>query len=293
MSQPPAVIVYVKPACTLCGPVFETLERVKRDVDFSLEKVDISGDPALMAKYGNEVPVVTINGRKAFKGRVQEQQFKKKLKRARSQPIHEGDESDGEEIEALEALDAEPYVPPKPIAAMLVMITVGLFAWFLTTGFINAQHGRGKLAGELLRVEPRNAQPIQFTLESLSGKKISLDEFRGKVVFLNFWATWCPPCIEEMPSMARLYERMKNDPRFVMLAVSTDDGWDPVRTFFADKGVPGYTVLLDKSGAIAKQYGTTMFPETYIVVDGKITGFIEGPRNWDDWFVDEYLANVQ
>src|SRR5262245_73407 len=100
------VIVYVKPGCTLCGPAVESVERARRDVDFSLEKVDISGDPALIAKYGNEVPVVMINGRKAFKGRVQEGQLRRKLRRAAelgdtAAAVH----ADGAELDALDSLE--------------------------------------------------------------------------------------------------------------------------------------------------------------------------------------------
>src|SRR6185503_4663219 len=82
MSQSLRVVVYTKPGCGLCGPAIETVERVQKDVALSLEKVDISGDQALLAKYGQEVPVLTINGRKAFKGRISETQLRKKLKRA-------------------------------------------------------------------------------------------------------------------------------------------------------------------------------------------------------------------
>src|SRR5204863_8336957 len=104
--------------------------------------------------------------------------------------------------------------------------------------------------------------------------------YGGKVVFINFWATWCPPCVEEMPSLVRLHAKLKDDPRFALLAVSTDDGWEPVQKFFGGKP-PAMTVLLDPKGTIAHEYGTTKFPETYIVVGGKVRGFILGPRDWD------------
>src|SRR5262245_35012589 len=232
------VIVYVKSGCTLCGPAMESVERARRDVDFSLEKVDISGDPALIAKYGNEVPVVTIGGRKAFKGRVQEGQLRRKLRRALE--LGDAEEAGAAGVEALESLEPPPYVPPRPVSLFLVLMTLGVFAWFLTTGFRDAQVGRGKLAGDLLKVAKRNDEPVHFNLESLSGKKVSIDDFRGKTVFLNFWATWCPPCVEEMPSMTRMFHRMKDDPRMVMFAVSTDDSWTSVREFFKDRELPAH-----------------------------------------------------
>jgi thiol-disulfide isomerase/thioredoxin len=140
-----------------------------------------------------------------------------------------------------------------------------------------------------LKVDPRSQPPLHFTLDVLGGGRASIDDYKDKVVFLNFWATWCPPCVEEMPSMLHLYDRMKNDDRFVLLAVSADESWDPVKKFFADRPLPGFKVLLDPGGKIAKQYGTTMFPETYVVVNGRIVGFIEGPRDWDQWFAEAYL----
>lgn len=288
VSKPLEVVVYVKPGCTLCVPVIETIESVRRDVNLSLEKVDISGDPALMAKYGHEIPVVTINGKKAFKGRVSEAQLRKRLLRGR-----DADEKDaGPKLDSLDALDEPLFVPPRPISAFLVLLTIAAFGFFIATGFREAKHGREKLTGELLKIAPRNDVPVSFDLEKISGGKLSLDSVRGKVVLLNFWATWCPPCIEEMPSMLRLAERMKDDPRFIMLAVSADDSWKPVREYFAGKPAPAFEVLLDASGAIAKQYGTTMFPETYVLVDGKIVAFIEGPRDWDEWYADEYLRSL-
>jgi thiol-disulfide isomerase/thioredoxin len=289
VAEPLKVIVYVKPSCTLCGPVIETIERVRREVDLSLEKVDISGDQALMSKYGHEIPVVLINGRKAFKGRVPEAQLRKRLLRARET---EANEVEGLRVESLEALDEPPFVPPRPVAAFLVLLAIAAFGFFVATGFQEAGHGREKLTGALLKVAPRNDVPVSFNFEEITGRKVSLDSLRGKVVLVNFWATWCPPCIEEMPSMLRLAERMKAEPNFVMLAISADDSWKPVREYFTDKGKPPFEVLLDPSGAVAKQYGTTMFPETYVIVDGKITAFIEGPRDWDQWYADEYLRSL-
>ena len=64
--------------------------------------------------------------------------------------------------------------------------------------------------------------------------------------------------------------------------------WDPVRKFFGNEPAP-FTVLLDPEGDIARQYGTTRFPETYVIIDGRVRGFIEGPRDWDSWFSEAYL----
>lgn len=91
--------------------------------------------------------------------------------------------------------------------------------------------------------------------------------------------------------MKRFYRRMKDDPRFVMLAVSADEDWAPVRKFF-EKEPPPFPVLLDKSGELAKKYGTEKFPETYVVIDGRIVGYIVGPRDWDAWYAEAYAKGV-
>jgi thiol-disulfide isomerase/thioredoxin len=284
------VEVYVKPDCSLCVPLMRTVEKVQSELGFSVEKVDISKDPELLEAYGHEIPVVFINGKKAFKYRVSEQELRKKLKRAHRAPRPRADASPI--ADASPFLEEEPFIPARPVILALVGVTLAVFLYFVALGVSDAHQGRGRLAAKLLRVDPRNDQPVRFSLEALGGGKTSLDDYKNKVVFLNFWATWCPPCIEEMPSMVRLHERMKDDDRFVMLAVSADEGWDPVKKFFANRAQPKFKVLLDPSGQIAKQYGTTMFPETYVVVNGKIIGFIEGPRDWDRWFADEYLRSL-
>lgn len=126
------------------------------------------------------------------------------------------------------------------------------------------------------------------TLDDQRGQLQALAQWRGKVVVVNFWATWCPPCIEEMPSMRNLHGKLKDDPRFVMIAVSADDSWAPVKEFF-QKEPPTFRVALDASGNLARQYGTEKFPETYVIVDGKIVGYIIGPRNRETWYAEAYL----
>ncbi|MCK6545252.1 redoxin domain-containing protein [Myxococcota bacterium] len=288
MSEPIRVTVFSKPGCTLCGPVRRTVDKVDAELGgLVVEEVDISRDPALMSRYGHEIPVVEINGRKAFKGHVTEQALKKRLRRERDHAPRVAEEV--AQVEALEELEPPRYVPPRPIAALVLAATVAGFGYFVAQGVSEARDGHGRLAGALLRIQPRATEPVPFELESLDGRKVKLSDFAGKTVFVNFWATWCPPCIEEMPSMIRLYERMKSDPNFVVLAISADESWAPVKKFFDERGNPGFQVLLDPKGVLAKQYGTTMFPETYVVKNGKIVAFIEGPRDWDRWYAEQYL----
>lgn len=188
-------------------------------------------------------------------------------------------------------LVSAPYTPPPAVSVLVVLLTVGGAGWFASRALGEAQRGPERLTGSLLSVESRSTPPLPLELTSLDGKKVSLASLSDKVVLLNFWATWCPPCIEEMPSMIRLNDKLAKDPRFVLLAVSADESWEPVRKFFGEQA-PRFTVLLDAKGELARKYGTTMFPETYVVKGGKIVGFIEGPRKWDEWYAEQYLREL-
>jgi thiol-disulfide isomerase/thioredoxin len=213
-----------------------------------------------------------------------------KKKRRRS----EGGEAAAPEapvLEALEELAPPPYVPPQPVTLGLVALTLAGVAYFASQGVEAARTSDGRVSTALLNVEVRDERPPPFKLKDYNGKEVSLDDFRDKVVFLNFWATWCPPCVEEMPSMRRLQAKLAGDPRFVMLAVSTDDDWDVVRKFFADEAPP-FPVLLDPGGAVARQYGTEKFPETYVIKNGKVVGFIMAGRDWDHWYAEAYLRGL-
>lgn len=286
MGALPKVTLYTKPDCKLCVPVDEVIRRVGDDEDFDYEKVDITDDAELTRLYGNEIPVVAIDGRKAFKGKMTEQAFKKRLAKAQR-----ASEADGPTVEALENVAPPPYIPARGATVFLGAAIALAFGYQILEGLEDAKIGRGTVSSKLLRVDEKSEPPIDFTLTTMDGKKASLRDYSDKVVFLNFWATWCPPCIEEMPSMRRLATKFQSDDRFVMLAVSADEEWKPVREFFAKDAAP-FPVLLDASGEKAKEYGTEKFPETYVIVDGRLVGHIVGPRDWDKWYAEGYLRSL-
>jgi len=157
-------------------------------------------------------------------------------------------------------------------------------------GVVMARSGDARVASRLLRVQTPGRVAPSFDLETLDGDRIALDELSDRTVVLNFWATWCPPCVEEMPSLESLAEKFEGDDEVVFLAVSTDDSWAPVRTFFEER--PPFPVLLDPGGQLARQYGTTKFPETYVIRNGRITGYIIGPREWDTWYAVSYVRSL-
>jgi peroxiredoxin len=110
---------------------------------------------------------------------------------------------------------------------------------------------------------------------------VSLAEFRGSVVFLNFWATWCVPCKEEMPAMERLHRRFK-DQGLAVLAVSADaDGAQAVAPFVRQHRLT-FTVVLDPRMTVAGLYSVWALPSTFIIDrQGRQVYFASGPREWD------------
>jgi peroxiredoxin len=121
---------------------------------------------------------------------------------------------------------------------------------------------------------------IDFTLSDLSGKKVSLSQYRGKLVFLNFWATWCPPCRAEMPSMERLYQKLKGQ-GLVVLGVDLQENAKSVQKF-VDEHKLTFPILLDSDGRVGTTYGARSIPTTYIIGrDGSALGGTIGGREWD------------
>lgn len=105
----------------------------------------------------------------------------------------------------------------------------------------------------------------EIKLKNLENKEVSLHDFAGKVVLLNFWASWCVPCVAEMPALERLYQAQKNK-NFEIVAVSVDpeESSETVSKFVKEKGL-SFTVLKDPEMSIPPQFGVTGFPETYFV----------------------------
>jgi len=129
-----------------------------------------------------------------------------------------------------------------------------------------------------------------FTLQD-ADRKISLSEMRGKIVVLNFWATWCPPCVEEMPSLVQMQQRMK-DKGVAVLAVSVDANENAYHKFLKDYKVDLLTVR-DPDQKSNNLYGTFKFPETYIIDrHGVMRRKFIGPVDWSQPEVVEFLSKL-
>jgi peroxiredoxin len=127
----------------------------------------------------------------------------------------------------------------------------------------------------------------QFTLPDVHGQPHRLSDFRGRIVFLNLWATWCPPCRAEMPSMEALYRRLK-DRDFAMLAVAEDEGGVGVVRPFVEEMKLTFPVLIDPQASLSPRYGATGYPETFIIDrEGRVVSHTIGP---EDWNTPEMLA---
>jgi cytochrome c biogenesis protein CcmG, thiol:disulfide interchange protein DsbE len=134
------------------------------------------------------------------------------------------------------------------------------------------------------------SQPApDVTVNSLDGTTLRLSSLKGKVVLLNFWATWCPPCREEIPSMIKLNKLMAGKP-FQMVAISINEGGKPeVESYFQSSGLslPAYT---DPDNRAARAYGVTGVPESYIIdKNGIIVKKVIGPLSWDSPEVITFL----
>ncbi|HVZ88962.1 MAG TPA: TlpA disulfide reductase family protein [Polyangia bacterium] len=124
----------------------------------------------------------------------------------------------------------------------------------------------------------QNGPAPDFKLQDATGHTVSLSEQRGHPVLVNFWATWCPPCVEEVPSLEDLARRLDGtDLR--LLAVSVDDDWGTIRRFFPHGSAMG--VLLDTSHEIPKKFGTEKFPESFLVdAAGHVRYYFINKRDW-------------
>lgn len=118
-----------------------------------------------------------------------------------------------------------------------------------------------------------------FILKDLDGNDVSLETYHGKIILINFWATWCLPCRVEMPSMEKLYTKFKNND-FTILAIDLQEDVDSVKAF-KEQYKLNFPILLDSDGSVGEFYGVISIPTTYLVDrDGYVIGGAIGARDW-------------
>jgi thiol-disulfide isomerase/thioredoxin len=291
------VEVYGKADCPLCDEAKAVLTQLKKDLPFDLVEVDITLDPEVHAKYRFDVPVIFVDGRKAFKHRVSLKDARKRIERALVL------------TEGAEAGD----IPPIPVRTMR-QVKVGFMVVALVTlpavlaikawDVLVDQPRLAEQAFEIRRLpNPKPAPAVESPM--LDGKAWSAAQDRGKVLFVNFWATWCEPCKDEMPSMVQLARQLEAEypGKFSMVAISIDEGWDPVKTFFAGPMPPVLRLTLDDKEQVAtKAYYCAArekcppefkVPESYIVdKEGNLVAYVVGPRDWSQPVARRFLEEL-
>lgn len=139
----------------------------------------------------------------------------------------------------------------------------------------------------------KSVPAADFSLPDLAGRTIKLSDFKGKVVFLNFFATWCPPCRAEMPSIQALFKKIRALPtgqgnKFEILTISIDQTGAAAVKAFVEKGGYTFKVLLDPGGRVASQYGVVNIPATFIInTKGWIVDRIIGSTDWAEFSLND------
>lgn len=130
-----------------------------------------------------------------------------------------------------------------------------------------------------------------FAIRTDSGLTVSTSSFGGKVLIVNFWATWCPPCIEEMPSLDELQRTLKDD-GLIVLGVSVDEDEAAYRNFLQRAKV-SFLTARDPAAKVSADFGTFRYPETYVInADGKVLQKIVGANTWTDERMVSYIKSL-
>jgi peroxiredoxin len=130
---------------------------------------------------------------------------------------------------------------------------------------------------------PGDLPAPRFNASTPEGTKISIDDLKGKLVLLNFWATWCPPCILEMPTMEKLHQEFKEE-GLKVVAMNFMEGPKTINTFIKKRGFT-FTVLMDRSGEISQRYGVRAIPVTYLI--GREGNMLVKSIGYKDWYKKE------
>lgn len=147
------------------------------------------------------------------------------------------------------------------------------------------------VAAAEMEAYPVSLKGPAFRLANLQGRMRGKEEFRGRVVLLNFWASWCPPCREEFPSLERLQAQLGGKD-FTVLAVSVADSQDGVMRFLGNRNAP-FEVLLDSDGQLARAYRVAGVPVTYLLDrEGRLLAGKTGPHRWDDPAMVELIRHT-
>jgi len=178
---------------------------------------------------------------------------------------------------------------------VLLSLSLGMFA-VISGGFFHKRERPPPVSEDLFKkvkiLRLSEKLPAQdFTLADLNGRRVTLEDLRGKVVFLNFWATWCPPCILEMPTMEKLHGEFGGN-GLVILAVNFRESPERVKAFLNEQQLT-FTTLLDPKGKVFELYQAWSLPTTTIVnKKGQAVGKVIGYRDWHKPEMKEFFRRL-
>ena len=185
------------------------------------------------------------------------------------------------------------------LLSIVLVVVVAAASHLFYSGYVGAAGSQQQELDRLFKnigilKIPHATRPVEIQLKDVYGNTVRMSDYRGKVVFLNFWATWCAACVVEMPSMEKLHLRLK-DKNFVMLAINVQESDTQVKAFF-EKLKLSFTTLLDISGEVSSGFAVNALPTTFVIDKaGRIIGAAIGPREWDSRAsiaLFEYLINM-
>ncbi len=176
-------------------------------------------------------------------------------------------------------------------AAVLLLSIGGLAAGKLYTRLVLDR----ERAREGLELMPQNRAAPDFALASADGKTLNLSAYKGKVLLVNFYATWCGPCRQEVPSLNELAKEVAGEP-IAILAVDAEEDWPTIHKFFGQQQ-PAFQLALDATGSAVDAYEQrpkgAMFPETFFVdPTSHVVAKVEGPRDWTDPAMLRYIRDL-
>ena len=175
------------------------------------------------------------------------------------------------------------YTPVKKYILLFVVLFIGVVLFFfehfleapISVKDVQTRKNFNQEKSAVGYLAPR------FTLRNLKGNFDSLENYRGQVVVLNFWATWCAPCRVEMPSFENLYRRYRSE-GMTVLAVTIDKNAKPQIKSFVDQYRLSFPVLLDSKGEVERLYPSMTVPFTYVIDrNGRIVARVDGAKNWE------------
>ena len=150
----------------------------------------------------------------------------------------------------------------------------------LTIALVTGGVALALLAAIVLVARRGSGVAPDFAVSDLAGRTVRLSALRGKVVVLNLWTTWCAPCVDEMPSMERLWTSLEGED-FALLAVSQDEDGRRVVEPFVERMKLSFPVFLDPEHEVGDRYGVWGYPETFIIDrNGRVVEHVVGPRDW-------------